>query len=91
MKFGGGRNNTLGWGSWKTTGWSFVGSTTSNSQNWTNKAAAYYNKSFTSNATGVNYGVNGKLEASSYAGKRASAQYIAAGTSGTWTATGYIP
>jgi len=54
-----------------------------------------YNKSFTSNATGVNYGISAHLSARSsrvstknYPGY---ANYVAAGTNGTWTATGYAP
>lgn len=89
MKLGGSREGS--YGSFKLTGWSFVGSTTSNSQSWSNTNPAWYNKTFTSNSTGVNYGVNGTLYAQTYAGWRNTASYFAAGTSGTWTATGYAP
>ena len=89
MKLGGRREGI--YGSFKVTGWSFVGSTTSNSQSWTNTNPAWYNKTFTSNITGVNYGVDGKLYAETYIGYRNTASYFADGTSGTWTATGYAP
>ena len=53
-----------------------------------------YSKSFTTSTQGVNYGVSAKLQA---VGARkawaywASADYIATGTTGTWSATGYAP
>lgn len=54
-----------------------------------------YNKSFTSNSTGVNYGISAKLQVSGYrSGPRfykAEARYVAANTTGTWVATGIAP
>lgn len=80
---------------------SLVGSTQSNSQSYvtpTNSTANQtwkYSKSFTSNTTGVNYGVSAKLSAFGrmvtqgyYDGV---SKYIATATTGTWVATGYIP
>lgn len=76
------------------TGVCLVGSTQSNSQTYSSPGSKgtysyYYSKSFTSNSTGVNYGVSARLGA--YAKYGSWAKYIAAGTSGTWTATGIAP
>lgn len=76
---------------------SLIGSTKTQSQSWSDTGAGwsgnyFYNKSFTSNSTGVNYGVSGCLKASGYGSNwTARAYYYANGTSGTWTATGYAP
>jgi hypothetical protein len=80
---------------------SLIGSTQTQSQSFTtpsNSTAVQnwgYSKSFTSNTTGVNYGVSAKLSAF---GRMATqrrydgySKYIANRTSGTWTATGYAP
>ena len=96
-------SNTGNWGG-ALTALSLIGSTqtqsqswdyqTSNSTDWTND---YYNKSFTSNTTGVNYGISAKLQALgyyngafgfSYSGE---SRYVATGTTGTWVATGIAP
>ena len=79
--------------------WSLVGSTTGNSQTYTKKNTGSQNydwsKSFTSNTLNVNYGFNGSLTAYGSYGAgvigRVTASYIAANSTGTWTATGYIP
>lgn len=78
------------------TGLSLIGSTTTQSQSWSTHSATAqtwnYNKSFTANTTGVNYGISGKVATTGAAGQYgATATYIAANTTGTWTATGYIP
>ena len=78
------------------TGVSLIGSTATQSQSWSTHSSTTqtwnYNKSFTSNATGVNYGISGKLGTTGAAGMYgATATYVAANTTGTWTATGYIP
>jgi hypothetical protein len=78
------------------TGLSLIGSTTTQSQSWSTHSASTqtwnYSKSFTSNTTGVNYGISGKLAWTAAAGQYgATAGYVAANTTGTWTATGYIP
>ena len=76
---------------------SLVGSTKTQSQSWSDTGTGWsgnyhYSKSFTSNSTGVNYGVSGCLRASGYGSNwTARAYYYANGTSGTWTATGYAP
>ena len=76
------------------TGVSLIGSTQTQSQvfNSTRATGTYtynYNKSFTSNTTGVNYGLSAKMHIKKLHG--ASAKYIATGTNGGWTATGYAP
>lgn len=79
------------------TGVSLIGSTQTQSQNWSTNSTAKqtwnYSKSFTSNTTGVNYGISGKIavNGSTASNVSPSAGYIAANTTGTWTATGYIP
>ena len=76
------------------TGVSLIGSTQTQSQvfNSPGTKGTYtynYNKSFTSNTTGVNYGLSAKMHIIKKYG--ASAKYIATGTTGGWTATGYAP
>lgn len=76
------------------TGVCLVGSTQSNSQTYSSPGSKgtytyNYSKSFTSNATGVNYGISARLGA--YAKYGSYAKYVAAGTTGTWTATGIAP
>lgn len=79
------------------TGVSLIGSTQTQSQNWSTNSTAKqtwnYNKSFTSNTTSVNYGISGKIAVNGSTASlvKPSAGYIAANTTGTWTATGYIP
>lgn len=91
-----GRKRARSDGFWMTA-CSLIGSTKTQTQTWgnptnSNGADNYYNKSFTSNSTGVNYGVSGCLKASGYGSNwTARAYYYANGTSGTWTATGYAP
>lgn len=52
-----------------------------------------YNKSYTSNVTGVNHYIAGNMAVTSTGGYiyGATAKYIANNTNGTWTATGYAP
>ena len=53
-----------------------------------------YEKSFTTNTQDVNYGISAKLQtvgATKAWAYWSSADYIATGTTGTWTATGYAP
>lgn len=81
---------------------SLIGSTTTQSQNFSrsysgsNPGTFVYSKSFTSNTTGVNYGISAKLFASGWYGgstQKATQEnvYSAAKTTGTWVATGIIP
>ena len=49
-----------------------------------------YNKSFTSDSQTV-YSISGRLKASYYNGYASTATYVATGTTGSWTATGYAP
>lgn len=76
---------------------SLVGSTQSQSQSfsktgkgWTTTAFAY-NKTFTNTTQNVNYGVSAKILGGSNATFNTNIAYVAARTSGTWTATGYAP
>ena len=80
---------------------SLIGSTSTQQGTYTNVSDTNgvktynYNKSFTSTTTGVNYGISAHLSArSSRTGTNnypGYAKYIATGTTGTWTATGYAP
>ena len=93
-------------GSWggAITALSLIGSTQTQSQSWgyqTSNSTAWttdlYNKSFTSNATGVNYGISAKLQALGYYNGAfgfnysGESRYVATATTGTWVATGIIP
>lgn len=91
-------------GSWggAITAISLIGSTQTQSQSWdyqTSNSTAWttdtYNKSFTSDTTGVNYGISAKLQAHGYrSGPRffnSQARYVATETTGTWVATGIAP
>lgn len=75
-----------------------LGSTQSNTQTFSFKAPgnAYYNKTITTTNTGINYGISAHLHAWSQpagGGGKAytTARYVAADTTGTWTATGIAP
>ena len=80
---------------------SLIGSTSTQQGTYTNISDTdgvktyNYSKSFTSTTTGVNYGISAHLSArSSRVGTNnypGYANYIAAGTKGTWVATGYAP
>lgn len=83
---------------------SLIGSTQTQSQNfsknWTNKESSTvtsnYSKNFTNTSTGVNYGLSAKLRASGYYHSSitqysVTTKYIASQTTGTWVATGYVP
>ena len=89
-----GQKSTDRYDSFSMTGVSLVGSTQSNSQSYSSPGTKgtytyNYSKSFTSNTTGVNYGVSARLAAAAKYGSYA--KYVAAGTTGTWTATGIAP
>ena len=79
----------------KYTAVSLIGSTQTQTQTGTpgGTQAIAYNKTFTSNTTGVNYGISASLYAQSRGGYlyAANMYYFASGTTGTWTATGYAP
>jgi len=75
-----------------------LGSTQSNTQTFSFKAPgnAYYNKTITTTNTGINYGISAHLHAwaqpAGGGGKNyTTARYVAADTTGTWTATGIAP
>lgn len=82
----------------------FVNTTISNSQSWScggNPASktsfnGSYNKTLTTTTQNVNYGVSARINAQGFAVNthtemKATATYVAAGTTGTWTATGIAP
>lgn len=78
----------------KYTAVSLIGSTQTQTQTGEpGTVAIAYNKTFTSNTTGVNYGISGSLYAQSRGGylRGATMYYFASGTTGTWTATGIAP
>ena len=73
-----------------------LGSTQSNTQTFSINAPgnAYYNKTITTTNTGINYGISAHLHSwAQYVGGRGytTARYVAANTTGTWTATGIAP
>lgn len=77
---------------------SLIGSTQTQTASWSygngSKTTATYSKSFTSNSTGVNYGISGKVYAAGYMSNLnyyGRCTYLANQTTGTWTATGYAP
>ena len=77
---------------------SLIGSTQTQTASWSygknSKTTATYSKSFTSNSTGVNYGISAKIQANGYMSTQnyyGRCTYLAAQTTGTWTATGYAP
>lgn len=87
----------------KATGCMFVNTTVSNSQSWscggnpttTESFNGSYNKTLTSTTQNVNYGVSARLNAQGFKvnshNMLATATYVANGTNGSWTATGYAP
>ena len=80
----------------KLTAYSFVGNTLSNSQTMnittTVTGSMNYNKTVTTNTTGVNYGLSAAVAKWRYSSKYVStAINRAAGRTGTWIATGIIP
>lgn len=99
MKFSAGNGSTVADTAYAT-GVSLIGSTTTQSQgislalakagNAGDTKTAAYNKTFTSTTQNVNYGISGKISypAGNHYG---TAMYVATGTTGTWTATGYAP
>lgn len=81
-----------------TTAISLIGSTTTQSQSFgtagktIGKSTFTYNKTFTTTTQNVNYGISAKLQANhGYNGNPCSVTYVAAQTTGTWTATGIAP
>lgn len=75
---------------------SLIGSTQTQSQTFTFGPAAgtftnKYSKSFTNTSQNVNYGISAKLIGNRYYSNNNSIGYIATGTTGTWSATGYAP
>lgn len=79
----------------KYTAVSLIGSTQTQTQTGSpgSTQAIEYNKTFTSNITGVNYGISGSMYVKSTGGYiyAANMYYFASGTTGTWTATGIAP
>ena len=88
----------------RATGCMFVNTTVSNSQSWScggNPASVTsfngsYNKTITITTQNVNYGVSARINAQGFQNgnhteMKATATYVAAGTTGTWTATGIAP
>ena len=78
---------------------SLIGNTQTNSQTWTgnvyswkgNGATCNYNKTFTTTTQNVNYGISGKIVIRNLTSCKVTATYVAANTTGGWTATGYAP
>ena len=101
MGFQGQKKDTTNYGQGgRVTAVSLIGSTQTQSQSFSTPTGTAvqnwsYNKSFTSNTTGVNYGISAKLSAfGALVAQRyydGWSKYIANRTSGTWTATGYAP
>lgn len=80
----------------KATGCALIGSTRANTAVGTMTKAGTkvynYNQTLTSNSTGVNYGLSAKISAyQNSTSTWAYLRYVAASTTGTWTATGYAP
>lgn len=78
------------------TGLALIGNTQTQSQSYSTNSTTQqtwnYNKTFTSNTTGVNYGCSGRIGAKGTAGNwYGYANYKASLTTGTWTATGVLP
>lgn len=96
MSFSAQRQNATADGVWATAT-CLVGGSQNQTQTYQRDTSNYksnwsYSKSFTSNATGGVNGLSGQLRASAYGnGWTARSVYLAAGTTGTWTATGYAP
>lgn len=74
------------------TGVTLLGSTQTQSQHLsrTGTGNLTYSKSFTASNTGVNYGISAHIHSWAKS-NNASITYSAALTTGTWTATGYLP
>ena len=89
--------STLSWTDYG--GVSLIGNTTTASQNasWQGgNSYRYYDQTFTTNTTGVTYGISAWVHAWGYDGggsrsNYATARYVASETNGTWTATGIAP
>lgn len=76
------------------TAYAYIGSTSTagESRDWLPMGLTKYNKTFTTDTTGVYYKINGHLH--TWTRKRnvvSTAGYVAAYTTGTWTATGIAP
>lgn len=92
------RTGTQSWCEARATGVSIIGTTQSNSQSYSLTAQTTttwnYSKTITT-TTQSTYGVSARLGAKTWTGWgstwRATAAYIATGTTGTWTATGIAP
>ena len=87
-----GRTGSKGW----TTACCLLGTTATLTETYyqTNNWDWTYSQSFTSNVTGINYGISARVHAwaRDYGnGNYMTASYIATGTTGTWTATGIAP
>lgn len=72
-----------------------LGNTQSNTQTFQVKVAgnAYYDETVITTDTGINYGISAHLHswANPYGTNYTTARYVAADTTGTWTATGIAP
>lgn len=87
----------------RVTACSLIGSTQTQTAAYSKNAGnqtSTYSKDFTSTTQDVNYGISAKLQTTAHRGTTsmgkwvnfcASADYIATGTTGTWSATGYAP
>ena len=91
-------NTNSRYNNWAMTATTLIGSTQNQNQTWaaastnTYPKTNVYSKSFTSNSQNT-YSISGKLSGyGGYAGyMNINLKYVANGTTGTWTATGYAP
>lgn len=74
---------------------SLIGSTVTQSQSYSQATGSHmdwrYNKTFTTNETGVNYGISAKILGTVKPRGNKVTVYVANDTTGTWTATGIAP
>lgn len=74
---------------------SLIGSTVTQSQSYSQPTGSHmdwrYDKTFTANTTGVNYGISAKMLGTVKPAGTKVTVYVANDTTGTWTATGIAP
>ena len=88
------RNNNASDTNSRYTAYAYIGSTSTagDSKDWLPMGLTMYNKTFTTDTTGVYYKINGHLHTwTRRGGAFSTAGYVASYTTGTWTATGIAP
>ena len=88
------RNNNASDTNSRYTAYAYIGSTSTAgaSKDWLPMGLTMYNKTFTTDTTGVYYKINGHLHTwTRRGGAFSTAGYVASYTTGTWTATGIAP